>query len=173
MLRAVAFYLLTLAAAVQLSAVEPVWTAKPGPWGQLEVRAVYLEPPDSLLAVIAKPNSVTHWSFDQMTEQGVRTLLERAGVPANVIEHLLSPGRVIVSGNSVSLYPQVEDLTALTAEVRSALYLELAKYPEGYRHLAYLQAGAGERISPHLPTPNSAALAKLYADGRAWLDGKA
>ena len=51
--------------------------------------------------------------------------------------------------------------------------VELAKYPEGYRHLAYLQAGAGERISPHLPTPNSAALAKLYADGRAWLDGKA
>jgi SnoaL-like domain len=51
--------------------------------------------------------------------------------------------------------------------------VELAKYPEGYCHLAYLQAGAGERISPHLPTPNSAALAKLYADGRAWLDGNA
>lgn len=114
---------------VQLSAVEPVWTAKPGPWGQLEVRAVYLEPPDSLLAVIAKPNSVTRWTFDQMTDQGVRALLGRVAVPANVIEHLLSPGRIIVSGNSVSLYPQVEDLTALSAEVRSALYLELAKYP--------------------------------------------
>lgn len=48
---------------------------------------------------------------------------------------------------------------------------ELAKYPEGYRYLAYLQAGAGERISPNLPTPNSPELERLYAEGRAWLQG--
>ena len=46
--------------------------------------------------------------------------------------------------------------------------VELARYPEGYRHLAYLQAGAGERISPNLPTPNSSELEQLYAAGRAW-----
>jgi hypothetical protein len=46
---------------------------------------------------------------------------------------------------------------------------ELARYPEGYRFLAYLQAGAGERINPDLPTVGSASLAKLYAEGRAWL----
>jgi len=48
---------------------------------------------------------------------------------------------------------------------------ELARYPEGYRYLAYLQAGAGERINPDLPTPGSASLARLYAEGRAWLTG--
>lgn len=48
---------------------------------------------------------------------------------------------------------------------------ELAKYPEGYRYLAYLQAGAGERISPNLPTPNSPELERLYAEGQAWLQG--
>ena len=46
---------------------------------------------------------------------------------------------------------------------------ELARYPYGYRHLAYLQAAGGARITPDLPTPNSVALARLYADGRAWL----
>ena len=50
---------------------------------------------------------------------------------------------------------------------------ELAKYPEGYRYLAYLQAGAGERISPNLPTPNSPELTRLCAAGRAWLKGEA
>jgi hypothetical protein len=48
---------------------------------------------------------------------------------------------------------------------------ELARWPEGYRYLAYLQAGAGERISPNLPTPGSPEIARLYQEGRAWLAG--
>jgi len=49
----------------------------------------------------------------------------------------------------------------------------LALYPEGYRHLAYLQALAGERISPNLPTPGSPELTRLYEQGQAWLRGEA
>ena len=45
----------------------------------------------------------------------------------------------------------------------------LARYPYGYRHLAYLQAAEGARITPDLPTPNSEVLARLYAEGKAWL----
>jgi hypothetical protein len=48
---------------------------------------------------------------------------------------------------------------------------ELARWPEGYRFLAYLQSLAGERISPSLPTPGSESLARLYAEGKAWLAG--
>ena len=51
--------------AVAGAVVEPMWTAKPGPWGDLEVRTVYLEPPESLLAVVAKPSTVTRWTFEQ------------------------------------------------------------------------------------------------------------
>ena len=46
---------------------------------------------------------------------------------------------------------------------------QLARYPAGYRHLAYLQASGGARITPDLPTPNSDALTRLYAEGIAWL----
>ena len=46
---------------------------------------------------------------------------------------------------------------------------ELARYPAGYRHLACLQASGGARITPDLPTPNSDALAQLYAEGASWL----
>ena len=45
----------------------------------------------------------------------------------------------------------------------------LVKHPEGYRHLAYLQSQGGASITPNLPTPNSAALTRLYSEGAAWL----
>lgn len=47
---------------------------------------------------------------------------------------------------------------------------ELARYPAGYRHIAYLQAAGGARITPDLPTPGSDALARLYAEGGRWLE---
>ena len=45
----------------------------------------------------------------------------------------------------------------------------LARYPVGYRHLAYLQATGGARITPDLPVPGSEALKRLYAEGERWL----
>ena len=48
---------------------------------------------------------------------------------------------------------------------------ELARYPVGYRHLAYLQAASGAQITPDLPTPGSKALMRLYAEGERWLRG--
>ncbi|GBL28908.1 hypothetical protein EMGBS10_00580 [Opitutia bacterium] len=108
---------------------EPVWKARPGPWGELEVRSIYMEAPDSLLAAVSKPNSVTRWVFEQTTENAVRALLQRCGVPAPVGERLLDPARRIVSGNVLSLYPSPEDLVAIPAAARSLLYQELAKSP--------------------------------------------
>jgi hypothetical protein len=46
----------------------------------------------------------------------------------------------------------------------------LASQPEGYRHLAYLQAQGGATIPEGLPTPRSEVLERLYAQGRAWLN---
>lgn len=111
------------------AAAEPTWTTKPGPWGELVVRVVYLEPPENLLAVVAKPTAVTRWTFEQTTEGGVRATLERAGVPAATVARLMSPTQTIASGNSVILLPTVEDLTSLEQPARSALYAELAKSP--------------------------------------------
>ena len=106
---------------------EPVWKVKPGPWGDLEVRTVYLEAQDTLLASVAKPNSVTRWVFEQTTETAVRGVLLRCEVPAGVTDRLLDPARRVATGNVISLYPSVDDLVALSPASRSALYAELAK----------------------------------------------
>ena len=108
---------------------EPSWKAAPGPWGDLEVRTIYLEPPESLLAVIAKPSPVTRWTFEQSTVAGVRASLVKAGVSEELIGRLLRPERVLESGRTVVLYPGVAELESLPPEARSALYAELAKSP--------------------------------------------
>lgn len=45
----------------------------------------------------------------------------------------------------------------------------LKRFPEGYRHLAYLQTRNGARVNPNLPTARGDALDKLLHDARAWL----
>lgn len=45
----------------------------------------------------------------------------------------------------------------------------LKRFPEGYRHLAYLQTRNGARVNPDLPTARGDALDKLLHDARAWL----
>ncbi len=47
----------------------------------------------------------------------------------------------------------------------------LASFPEGYRHLAYLQTKLGFKIKQNLPGLKGPVVEALYAQGRAWLDG--
>ena len=47
----------------------------------------------------------------------------------------------------------------------------LARFPEGYRHLAYLQTKNGFTIKLDLPQLKGPAVEQLYAHGRAWLQG--
>lgn len=49
----------------------------------------------------------------------------------------------------------------------------LAHFPEGYRHLAYLQSKNGFKIKDGLPGLRGPAVEKLYAEGKAWLAGSA
>jgi hypothetical protein len=56
----------------------------------------------------------------------------------------------------------------------SALKLDpdlLGSFPEGYRHLAYLQTKLGFRIKQDLPQLKGAVVERLYAHGKAWLEG--
>ncbi len=47
----------------------------------------------------------------------------------------------------------------------------LARFPEGYRHLAYLQTKIGFTIKLDLPQLKGPVVEALYAHGQAWLDG--
>ena len=47
----------------------------------------------------------------------------------------------------------------------------LARFPEGYRHLAYLQSHNGFAVKGNLPGLRGPAVETLYAEGQAWLAG--
>ena len=47
----------------------------------------------------------------------------------------------------------------------------LARFPEGYRHLAYLQAGLGYQVKPDMPGLTGPEVTALYQRGSRWLAG--
>lgn len=48
----------------------------------------------------------------------------------------------------------------------------LQSFPEGYRHLAYLQSRLGYPVKTDMPGLRGPATDALYAKGRAWLEGR-
>jgi hypothetical protein len=48
----------------------------------------------------------------------------------------------------------------------------LQRFPEGYRHLAYLQTGLGYSVKPDMPGLKGPEVSALYARGAAWLRGE-
>jgi hypothetical protein len=48
----------------------------------------------------------------------------------------------------------------------------LAQFPEGYRHLAYLQVRIGYQVKTDMPSLDGPQVEALYARGGAWLKGK-
>jgi hypothetical protein len=48
----------------------------------------------------------------------------------------------------------------------------LAQFPEGYRHLAYLQTKIGYKVKPDMPGLDGPDVEQLYEDGAAWLAGE-
>jgi SnoaL-like domain len=48
----------------------------------------------------------------------------------------------------------------------------LVQFPEGYRHLAYLQTKIGYKVKRDMPGVDGPELDALYAKGAAWLKGK-
>jgi len=49
----------------------------------------------------------------------------------------------------------------------------LKRFPEGYRHLAYLQTRIGYKVKPDMPGIDGPELDALYARGAKWLKGEA
>ena len=49
----------------------------------------------------------------------------------------------------------------------------LGEFPEGYRHLAYVQTRIGFAVKRDMPTLQGPEVQRLYARGAAWLAGKA
>ena len=65
--------------------------------------------------------------------------------------------------------PDREAATQLPRE-REQIEL-LAQFPEGYKHLGYLQSQIGYDVKKNMPGLKGPEVERLYAEGKAWLEG--
>jgi hypothetical protein len=67
---------------------------------------------------------------------------------------------------------EIDRLTAVSGGPAPELDTEiLARFPEGYRHLAYVQTLFGYEVKRDMPGLTGPELEQLYARGRDWLSG--
>ena len=106
---------------------EPVWTTKSSAFGELTIRAIYLEAPAYLLDLVGKPSTKPRWAFAGATEASLRELFRKAGLPAEMQAKLFDPAQRVQQDGALVLFPPVDDLIALDPAVRAVIYAELAK----------------------------------------------
>ena len=83
----------------------------------------------------------------------------------------MSGRRLTVGGIS----PRYSEVRFCSFSTPATLNLDgelLARYPEGYRHLAYSLVRAGQKVRTDVPGLDGPALDAVYARGAAWLAGK-
>jgi len=153
------------------TAQAPADAAKRSPWGQLETSPIYLEAPDYLLANVPKPNSVPRWAFPGADGASLRALFGRAGLPDAMQRSLLNPQRWTTQDGVITLFPAVADLVAMTPEMRTVIYPELAKTPlnEFHHDPIFIIGGLDEWLRNADLSPEIQALIRkmTYRRGRA------
>lgn len=106
---------------------EPVWTTKSSAYGELTIRAIYLEAPNYLLELVGKPSSKPRWAFAGATEASLRDLFGKAGLPEALQAKLLDPAQRVQQDGALVVFPPLDDLIALDPAARALIYAELAK----------------------------------------------
>lgn len=151
---------------------EPVWTAKSEKFGEIRVRTLYLESPAHLIALMNKPTSRPRWAFAGGTEASVRTLLAHASLTPEMLARMLDPARRVQQDGALIIFPEVDDLLALTPAQRAVIYPELAKSElnEFHRDPVFI---AGESIDDWLRQANLSDRQKVAFRKMVWLRGKA
>jgi hypothetical protein len=105
------------------------YTAATGPWGDLRGSYIYLEAPKSLVENFPLPSTQPRWTFPQERAAELPQIFKQAGLPDDLIARLVAKDRLVQEPPYLHVLPTVQEVEALTPEVRSALYPELAKIP--------------------------------------------
>jgi hypothetical protein len=100
---------------------------KPGPWGRIEFQTIYLEAPTWVVEHFPMPSTQPRWSFPSTSSSSTRALLNRAGIDEQTTERWLNDPRCRNDENAFTIYPNVEDIEAMSSNARTIIYRELAK----------------------------------------------
>jgi hypothetical protein len=105
-----------LPATAAIARVEPA-----GPWGELEVTPITIEPPADFAARFAQIDTST-WYFANCTAAGLAELLKSAGLTEEHRDALLRACLPDSTINGLTVKPDLALVTSLSPEARTALY---------------------------------------------------
>lgn len=151
---------------------EPVWTTNSALFGEIKVKAIYLEAPAHLLALMNRPNSRPRWAFAGGTEASIRALFVQAGLPEAMLARMMEPARRVEQDGALVVFPEIDDLLALSPEQRAVIYPELAKSPlnEFHRDPVFI---TGESVDDWLRQSQLGERQKAAFRRMVWKRGKA
>jgi hypothetical protein len=106
----------------QLGAVDDFKKCKPGPWGDLEFRYIYLEPPENNIRSQSFDVPSPVWNFENCEEKDFRRLLVSADLSTLQIQQVVAQGHPNSSIHGFVVTPDDKLILGLTKNQRSKLY---------------------------------------------------
>jgi len=105
-------------------------SVRPGPWGELYVRRVLVEPPDNLLPPPTLSVVAPTWVFRGKSAAELRSWIESLPLTSAQKGELLAPGNWDIQPDLIRLHRSDELAWGLSPEARSLIYTRLAEFPE-------------------------------------------
>ncbi len=106
-----------------------VYTAKQGPWGELEYYYTFLEAPDSLISVMNVPSEDSIWRFEDMTPKDAFDFFSNLqDLTEEQKAILLNENNWFQTETELRVYPTKDLVMSLTPQARAEIYAELRKW---------------------------------------------
>jgi hypothetical protein len=142
------------------------------PWGQMVTWDIELEQPEEYLAFEVATNKAETWTFQGMTPERVRSLMQSCGLPAGQIDRALSPPLLSRTPSGTVITPDAGLVFSLTPESRAKLYSRLGRSSANHlMQFPFCLVGSstdGRFTDSRLPEPVLASLRKLlYPRGQS------
>lgn len=145
--------------AVGVSTPNPAAVPEPtqvGPWGELVVRDIKLEPPDEYLAFELQKITPPAWIFDGQSPAQVRQTMLSSGLTETQVDTAFVSAKVTVTGSGTKVAPDNDLVLSLSPQTRAKLYHVLGHSPENehmqfpfcYSGNAFEEAFAANKVSP-------------------------
>jgi hypothetical protein len=109
-----------------------------GPWGELELTRIMIEPPEDCIPVSEIKTDAIRWFFRGYTDAKLRALWQAAGLDPRQQESLTAPAHWETTGDSVVIHPDEALVKGLSRSARTRIYTALAVFPEnGPQHTPF------------------------------------
>lgn len=103
-----------------------------GPWGDLEYKVIYLEPPEEFIPVQQFSQDQLKWTLKNYTHAKLKELFESANLNADQMKSILENSKEEGSINGFVLFPQDSLIIGLTPEQRAVIYKALSEFEENF-----------------------------------------